>query len=88
MSEPELPDHTYHQERTLTLNEKQKSEVSFDNTGHTGPNQKLNSVTPPWVIGFVIVLALIVLVFVIMHLTGNGFANHTGTGLSLLEFRV
>jgi hypothetical protein len=88
MSEPEVPDHAYHQIRIPTSNEKQKSEVSSDNTGHTGPNQKLNSGTPRWVIGFVIVLAIIVLVLVIMHLTGNGFANHTGMGLSLLEYRV
>ncbi len=50
-----------------------------ESTGDTGvrPDRGLPPPTPRWVKVFGIVVVVLVLVFVILHLTGGGFGGHT-----------
>jgi uncharacterized membrane protein len=40
------------------------------------PNRRSTTGLPPWATVFVIIAVILVLVFVILHLTGNGFGDH------------
>ena len=50
-------------------------EKSNDNA-RMRPNRRSPSRTPRWVIVFLIVGIALALLFVILHLTGNGFGDH------------
>ncbi len=41
-----------------------------------GPDRGSTASTPRWVKVFVVTFIVLVLVFVILHLTGNGFGDH------------
>ncbi len=64
---------------------RKQSEVAHDGMRDKKANHGKSGGTPWWVIGFAIVFVLGILVLVIMHLTGNGFANHMSMGLSIPE---
>jgi hypothetical protein len=40
------------------------------------PERRPNTVVPRWVKVFVIIFIALVLLFVVLHLTGNGFGQH------------
>jgi hypothetical protein len=50
------------------------------------PDRKPNTGVPRWVMVFVIVFIALALLFVILHLTGNGFGDHMH--MSTLAFGV
>ncbi len=43
---------------------------------HEKPDRVSAPSTPRWVIVFGIIALVLILLFVIMHFTGNGFGNH------------
>lgn len=43
---------------------------------HVRPNRPSTTSTPRWVKVLVVIFIILVLLFVIMHFTGNGFGNH------------
>jgi hypothetical protein len=47
-----------------------------DDTG-VGPDHRWTTSTPRWVIVFGIIFIVLVLLFVIIHLTGGGLGGHT-----------
>jgi len=51
-----------------------------------GPDRRPNTGVPRWVMVFVIVFIALALLFVILHLTGNGFGDHMH--MSTLAYRV
>lgn len=65
---------------------------SVDPTSHSGihvrPNNDHKSTTslPRWVKVLLIILLILALMFIIMHLTGNGFGSHMS--MSLIEYGV
>ncbi len=50
--------------------------LSANPGSHVRTDRTLATGTPRWVKGFVILFIILVLMFVIMHLSGNGFGNH------------
>jgi hypothetical protein len=50
-----------------------------DDTSHV-PGYEAAPSTPRWVKVFGIIFIILIVLFVILHLTGNRFRNHTGSG--------